>query len=216
LNSECYTLIRFHELEKDEMPVWSFVKDQCLHCKDPACVSVCPVGALRKTDDGPVTFTYERCIGCRYCMAACPFRIPKYEWESVRPWVQKCSFCPERIRDGMKPACIKACPTGTLQYGEYGAIVAEARNRLKTNSHKYVQHIYGLEEAGGTSWLYISGVPFEQIGFNTNIPSAALPRLAWDYIVHIPALFGFVFVTGLGSWLITRRNQIAKSKKAED
>jgi formate dehydrogenase iron-sulfur subunit len=198
------------------MPVWSFVKDQCLHCKDPACVSVCPVQALRKTKAGPVTFTYDRCIGCRYCMVACPFRVPKYEWDSVHPWVQKCSFCSERIKDGMQPACIKACPTGTLFYDEHDSVVAEARRRLRSHPEKYLNHIYGLEEAGGTSWLYLSAVPFEQIGFKTNISNVPLPSLTWEYIIHIPALFGIVFVAGLGSWIITRRIQTNESKEQQE
>jgi len=101
LSSDCYTRIRFNEAEAKGAPVWSFVKEQCLHCKEPACVSACPVGALVKTSEGAVSYQFDRCIGCRYCMVACPFEIPKYEWEKTMPWVQKCTFCAERIKDGM-------------------------------------------------------------------------------------------------------------------
>lgn len=207
LDANCYTRIAFTEGERDGKTVWSFVKNQCMHCKDPACVSVCPVGSLQKTAAGPVTYDFDKCIGCRYCMMACPFHIPKYEWESNDPWVQKCSFCAERIADGMEPACTKVCPTGTLHYDDYDKVVAEAKRRLKESPGKYVDHIYGMKEAGGTNWIYISGVPFEELGFNMNVPKIALPSLTWEYISHIPALFGVVFAAGIGSWLITRRNE---------
>ena len=130
LNSECYTRIKFVEQEKETLPVWNFVKDQCLHCKTPACASVCPVEALKKTEAGPVTHTFSRCIGCRYCMLACPFYIPKYEWEKAVPWVRKCTFCSDRIAAGLIPACVKVCPTNTMLFGEYDDILKEANKRL--------------------------------------------------------------------------------------
>jgi len=205
LNANCYTHIRFHEQEQKGMPVWSFVKDQCLHCKEPACASACPVGALVKTKTGPVAYDFDRCIGCRYCMVACPFQIPKYDWDSTAPWVQKCSFCSERIKDDMIPACIKTCPTTTMLYGEREEMVAEAKKRISGNPGKYVNHIYGLEEAGGTSWIYISDVPFASIGFNMTIPAVALPRLTWASLSKIPAAVGgFVAVLGAIAWFRNR------------
>ncbi|PIS35953.1 MAG: hypothetical protein CO150_04255 [Nitrospirae bacterium CG_4_9_14_3_um_filter_53_35] len=205
LNSDCYTHIRFHEQEMDGVPVWSFVKNQCLHCKKPACASACPVGALAKTEAGPVIYHFDRCIGCRYCMLACPFEIPKYEWESAFPWVQKCSFCSERIRDGLVPACIKTCPTETMLYGEYDDIVKEAKARIRRNPGKYVPHIYGLEEAGGTSWIYISGVPFDKIGFNTHVGSAVLPAITWKSLAKIPfSVTALVALLGAIAWIRNR------------
>jgi formate dehydrogenase iron-sulfur subunit len=186
MSSDCFTHIRFIENEKNGRPVWSFVKDQCLHCNDPACVSACPVAALKKTEAGPVVYDYDRCIGCRYCMMACPFQIPKYEWEQILPWVQKCSFCSERIKDGIEPACIKVCPTETMFYGDRKTVLAEAEKRIKSNPAKYVQHIYGKDEAGGTSWMYISDVPFEKLGFKTNIPRKPLPSYTWSSLSSIP------------------------------
>lgn len=197
LNSDCYTHIRFHESQRENgMPAWSFVKDQCLHCREPACAAACPVGALARTEKGPVTYSYDRCIGCRYCMLACPFKIPKYEWESTFPWVQKCSFCSERIRDNMVPSCIKACPTATMFYDEYDTVVKEAEARVAGNPGKYVSHIYGKEEAGGTSWIYISNVPFEKLGFNVNVSNVVLPQLTWGSLGKIP-----FSVTGLAAIL---------------
>jgi formate dehydrogenase iron-sulfur subunit len=205
LNASCYTHIRFHEEDKDQAPVWNFVKDQCLHCKEPACASACPVGALIKTKEGPVAYDFDRCIGCRYCMVACPFQIPKYDWESTAPWVEKCTFCSERIQEGMIPSCIKTCPTGTMLFGEREEVVAEAKKRISENPEKYVDHIYGLEEAGGTSWVYISSVPFATIGFNTAIPNVALPNLTWGSLSKIPAAVGgFVAVLGAVAWFRNR------------
>lgn len=200
LNSDTYTHIKFFEKRTDSGPVWSFVRDQCLHCKNPACVSVCPVSALKKSADGPVVYNYDKCIGCRYCMMACPFQIPKYEWESTSPWIQKCSFCSERIKDGMIPSCIKTCPTQTMFYGDSSEVLSEAEKRLKSNPGKYVNHIYGKTEAGGTSWMYISAIPFEELGFKMNIPEFSMPDLTLDYISKIPAMLGVVFVAGVASW----------------
>ena len=207
LSSDCYTRIRFEEKEAAGGPVWSFVKEQCLHCNNPACVSVCPVGALTKSENGPVVYNYDRCIGCRYCMLSCPFQIPTYEWESARPWVQKCTFCSERIKDGMIPSCVKVCPTTTMLYGEAKEVMAEAKKRLRDNPGKYVNHIYGEKEAGGTSWIYISDRSFEELGFIQNVPQMVLPDLTWAYISKVPALFGVVFTAGMVGWVITRRNE---------
>jgi formate dehydrogenase iron-sulfur subunit len=214
LNSDTYTRIRFSEKDDMNRPVWSFIKEQCLHCISPACTSVCPVSALTKTANGPVVYNYDRCIGCRYCMLACPFQIPTFEWESPHPWVQKCSFCSERIKDGMIPACIKVCPTTTMFYGEYNEVLAEAKKRIADSPAKYVNHIYGEKEAGGTSWMYISNVPFEELGFKSNVPQFMLPELTWSYIKKVPALFGVVLVAGAGCWIITRRKE-AESKEGK-
>ncbi len=213
LNSECYTNIRYIEQETEKGPVWSFIKNQCLHCKKPACASACPVGALRKTEAGPVVYHFERCIGCRYCMLACPFDIPKYEWEKVFPWIRKCTFCSERIKEGEIPACIKVCPTQVMHYGNLDEIMAEAEKRLKENPGKYVNHIYGKEEAGGTSWVYLSAVPFDTLGFNTKIPNTTYPDLAWSYISKIPSVIGVVIIAGALTWAITRRQNAEKGDK---
>jgi formate dehydrogenase iron-sulfur subunit len=212
LNSETYTHIRFNEQEKDGVPVWSFIKDQCLHCKDPACAAACPVEALKKTEAGPVTYIFDRCIGCRYCMLACPFYIPKYEWEKAVPWVQKCSFCSERIKADMIPACIKTCPTGTMFYGEYDDVLKEGRSRINKSPGKYVDHIYGEKEAGGTSWMYLSNVPFASLGFNASIVNRNFPEYTWKYISKIPAVIGIVLIAGAATWAVTRSKNSDKEE----
>jgi formate dehydrogenase iron-sulfur subunit len=185
MSEHCYTRIRYQEGETGGMPVWNFVKEQCLHCKEPACASACPVGALVKTKSGAVTYDFDKCIGCRYCMVACPFEIPKYEWSKAQqPWVKKCTFCAERQADNLPPACVKTCPTGALLFGEAEEVLAVAKKRL--SGGKYVQHIYGEKEAGGTSWIYIADRPFAELGFNTKVPQYALPPYTWASLSKIP------------------------------
>lgn len=151
------------------------VKQQCLHCLDPACVSVCPVGAMHRLPSGAVVYRAERCIGCRYCMFACPFGIPKFQWESgLTPVIGKCQFCAQHaLFTG--PACAAACPTGALKFGARDALLVEARARVRARPARYVDHIYGEQEAGGTSWLYLAGRPFERLGLTQGVPHTALP-----------------------------------------
>jgi formate dehydrogenase iron-sulfur subunit len=137
-------------------------------------------------------------------MIACPFNVPKYEWERIIfPWVRKCTFCSDRMAADITPACIKVCPTQTMFYGDWDAVVAEAQKRMADNPGKYVNHIYGKDEAGGTSWMYISGVPFEQLGFNMNIPAKRLPDNTRAMLREIPVKV-VVFVTVLSLIAIFR------------
>jgi len=212
LNAETYTRIRFVEAEENQRPVWSFVKEQCFHCQTPACASACPVGALEKTEHGPVTYSFDKCIGCRYCMIACPFDIPKYEWDVRDPSVQKCGFCSERISEGMEPACIKTCPSQAMYFDDLPKVVAEAKKRLSAAPNRYVNYIYGLEEVGGTSWMYISDVPFEKLGFKTGLPKERLPDYTWAPLSTIPfKVAGFFALLGTVAYL---RNRGSKEDNA--
>ncbi|PIQ86631.1 MAG: hypothetical protein COV74_03975 [Candidatus Omnitrophica bacterium CG11_big_fil_rev_8_21_14_0_20_45_26] len=177
------------------------VKRQCMHCLEPACVSVCPVGAFSQTEKGPVIYRSQRCIGCRYCMIACPFEIPKFNWHSgFTPVVGKCQFCAQnRLFKGLPPACVEACPTGALKFGSREKLLFEAKVRVKANPKKYIKHIYGENEIGGTSWLYLSGIPFEKLGFKSNLPTSPIPSFTWEVVSRIPiiiaalsGLFGMV------------------------
>ena len=208
LNSSTYKLIEYRERDFHGKPAWDFIMHNCFHCSNPACASACPVGALRKTEAGPVTYSYERCIGCRYCMIACPFEIPKYEWQKALPWVQKCTFCSERIKNDVKPACVKVCPTETMFFGEREEVLAEARKRISGSPGKYVDHIYGEKEAGGTAWMYISSVPFDDIGFRMKIPDAPLPDLTWGSLSKIPTVaVGAAVVLGAIAYVRNRGNK---------
>ena len=218
LNSETYTHINYIEQPQDSGQAWHFVKDQCMHCKDPACVSACPVNALEKTSTGPVIYHYSRCIGCRYCMIACPFQIPKYEWEkALTPWVQKCTFCSERIANELVPACIKVCPTQVMHYGTLEEVLREAKKRQQDSPGRYVDRIYGEKEAGGTAWVYLSSVPFEQLGFNVNIPDVQLPSLTWASLNKIPATVGgFVAALSLIAWFRNRGSKGEQSAQGKE
>jgi formate dehydrogenase iron-sulfur subunit len=214
LNSDTYTRISFVEHEKGDQPIWSFIKNQCMHCADPACVSACPVGALSKTAEGAVVYNFGRCIGCRYCMVACPFNIPKYEWESTSPWIRKCTFCADRLAQGLTPACIKVCPTNVMFFGELDDVKKEADKRLRDHPGNYVNHVFGMEEGGGTAWMYLSAIPFEQIGFNTKIPKVKLPNLTWNMLSEIPVKVGALVVV-LGLIAAFRNRGVNAKEKAE-
>ena len=141
-----------------------FAKRQCMHCVEPGCASACPVRAMDKTAAGPVIYRGERCMGCRYCMVACPFEVPKYQYDQAIPLVRKCTFCAGRQAQGKRPACAEACPTGALSFGKRGALLELAKGRIYRNPDKYVHRVYGEHEAGGTDWLYITDIPFDQLG----------------------------------------------------
>jgi formate dehydrogenase iron-sulfur subunit len=179
-----------------------------MHCLDPACVSVCPVAALQKSEAGPVTYDEDRCMGCRYCMVACPFGVPKYEWDKVLPRVQKCVMCAStRLAEGRTPACTDACPAGATVFGERDALLAEARSRIRSKPDVYVDRIFGLEEAGGTSVIYLSAVPFEKLGFPVTLEKDAYPKLTWNILSKIPNIVTTGGALMLGIWWIANRRE---------
>ncbi|MBP1686108.1 MAG: hybA [Deltaproteobacteria bacterium] len=145
----------------------SFVKRQCMHCLDPACVSACMLGALKKGQFGVVSYDPDLCIGCRYCQMSCPFNIPKFEWSKVFPKIVKCEFCKERLAQGQQPGCCEACPTGAVIFGKYTDLLADAHARLAQHPERYVPTIYGESEVGGTQVLYLSHVDFAKLGLPT-------------------------------------------------
>jgi formate dehydrogenase iron-sulfur subunit len=136
----------------------------CMHCVDPACVSACTVGALKQNEDGIVTYDYDRCIGCRYCMYACPFDVPHFEWDKQFALITKCDLCVSRLEEGQaEPACAATCPTDAILFGTREEMLALAHERIAQNPDRYVDHVFGEHENGGTSTFYISPVPFEQL-----------------------------------------------------
>jgi len=193
-----------------------FMRRLCMNCEDPSCASVCPVGALKKTAPGPVTYDPAKCMGCRYCMVACPFSVPKYEWAKLFPKVQKCVMCPDRVAQRKPTACAEACPTGATKFGERDELIAEAQKRIHENPDNYVKHVYGLGEVGGTSVLLLSAVPFETFGYRTDISTDPLPMLTYRVLSHIP---DFVPLGGMalgGLWWIThRREEVALAEGRE-
>ncbi len=193
-----------------------YMRRLCMNCLEPACASVCPVGALRKTAAGPVIYEENRCMGCRYCMVACPFGVPKYEWSKLLPRVQKCTMCAQRVSNGLPTACAEACPTGATKFGERDELIAEAQQRLRDDPGKYVNHIYGINEVGGTSVLMLSSVPFEEFGYRADLSHDPLPMLTYRVLSRIP---DFVPLGGMllgGVWWIThRRDAVAEAERRE-
>lgn len=190
-----------------------FVRRLCMHCQDPACASACPVGALKKNALGPVTYDAGKCIGCRYCMIACPFTVPRYEWTRLAPLVKKCDMCSQRVKKGDQPACVEACPTGASTFGDRDAILEEAQRRILGDS-KYVRHIYGSTEVGGTSVFFLSDVPFEKLGF-VAAPSQPMPVLSANALGDVPnvVLIGGTLLTGI-YWITERRRNVAAAEAA--
>ena len=138
----------------------------CMHCIDPSCVSACTVGALEQNEDGIITYDNQACIGCRYCMYACPFEVPHFQWDKQFALITKCDLCVSRLEEGQsEPACAATCPTDAIQFGKREDMLAMAHERIKDQPDRYVDHVFGEHENGGTSTFYISPIPFDQLGF---------------------------------------------------
>ncbi len=192
------------------------VRRLCMHCNDPACRSVCPVKAFTKTPEGAVVYNANRCLGCRYCMVACPFGIPRFEWDRANPKISKCGFCFSLISEGKQPACAEACPVEATVFGDRSDMIKLARKRIKAEPDKYIDHIYGLNEVGGTSVLYISSVPFEQLGFPTNLKQVPLPQLTWRILKQVPNVItlGALMLGGV-YWITRRRDDVARFEEQQ-
>ncbi|MFC1563482.1 4Fe-4S dicluster domain-containing protein [candidate division KSB1 bacterium] len=184
-----------------------YIRKQCRHCFEPACVSACPVGALQKTDEGPVIYDAHKCMGCRYCMMSCPFGIPRYSWEDNIPYVRKCTMCYSRIEQGEKPACIEACPEKATIFGEREELIAEARNRISSKPELYIQQIYGEHEVGGTSVLYISDIELDFLGWKKDLGGRTYPSLTQFAMRAVPPVFVGVGAAMYGIYRITERRK---------
>ena len=202
MNETTYTVVNKYYPKNIGTLTWrqrpTFVKFQCMHCNDPSCVSACIVGALTKQDNGAVIYDAKKCIGCRYCMVACPFQVPAYEYdEALAPQVRKCDFCFDYVHGGGLPACAQVCPREVMTFGKKAELLDLARWKMKNNPGKYVDQIYGEQEVGGTSWLYLASEPFESIGF-PKLGTKAPPRLT-EAIQH--GLFQY-FAAPIGLYAI--------------
>jgi formate dehydrogenase iron-sulfur subunit len=181
------------------------LRRMCRHCQTPSCASVCPVAALRKSDLGPVTYDADRCIGCRYCMVACPFSVPRYEWNKAVPSVRKCDMCVSRLLEGKKPACADACPNDATTAGTRAELLIEARHRIAESPADYYDHVYGENELGGTSVLFLTPKPIEDLfrpGLDGKEP---LPALTARVLEKIPGIAIGGAAALMAFWWITRR-----------
>jgi Fe-S-cluster-containing dehydrogenase component len=192
-----------------------FVKRQCMHCVEPACASACLVRALDKTPTGPVVYHKDRCLGCRYCLVACPFDVPKYEYESATPYVKKCTFCADRQAKGQGPACTSVCPSGALTFGLRNELLETARERLYAKDSRYVRHIFGEEEVGGTSWMYISDIPLEELGMPTGLGTYAYSSLTQASLAAVPFVLTLWPPLLMGIYTFSKRRNAAEAPASD-
>jgi formate dehydrogenase iron-sulfur subunit len=191
-------------------PGGHYVRQQCRHCLEPACVSACLVGAMKKTPEGPVVYDSELCMGCRYCLAACPYGIPRYEWDEAVPYVRKCDLCYDRLREGKRPACVDACPEEALLFGRRDELLAEAHRRIAAKPAVYAPHVWGEKEVGGTSVLYVSDISLGFLGWGGDLGDEPLPPLSWASLRKVPpVVVGMASLMGGIHWVIRRRMQLA-------
>lgn len=179
-----WTLINRFEVDDQEI----FVKKQCMHCDQPACAAACPTQALLKTKEGPVIWRADKCMGCRFCMVSCPYEIPKFEYYSAVPKIQKCRMCYERLQEGEIPVCVSECPEQALMFGKKRELLDEAKSRIYQDPDNYVHKIYGEHEAGGTGYIYLASVPFEKIGFRTDLGTKAYPEYTKTFLYSVPVV----------------------------
>lgn len=208
LDSEAYCYVDTRQvtnLEGEE--VTRYVKRQCMHCLNAACVSACPAAAMHKTEEGPVAYRAGRCLGCRYCQIGCPFGVPQFDWNNgINPEIRKCWMCADRLEEGKEPACVEACPMGAIRFGSRKQLLAEAKGKIASNPGRYVDHVFGEHEVGGTSVLYISDVPFEELGFPGNLPDTAPSEETEKIMTKLPFVIGGLAIALSGTAAYTHRH----------
>ena len=239
LSANSYTIVGYTEVEKGGLVKWVFTKRQCMQCLSPACMANCPVGAITRTAEGAVLNNQSKCIGCKTCEKACPFGTPAYDESKEIPVMKKCTFCANRLagdwfekelngkpmaeNDASRytaklstPICAKTCCSGALRYGDRNDLIAEAKRRLAAEPGKYVKHIYGEKEAGGTSWLYLAGIPFADLGFPKDVKMTAYAQDKATALAAVPAplVAAGTALSGL-YWIAKRRNEMARNKPGE-
>ena len=205
-NAKAYTVVNKFTPSPGGKPI--YVKNQCNHCLEPACASACFVRAFSKNKDGSVTYDSSVCVGCRYCMIACPFEIPTYEYdEPLTPRIMKCTLCHPRITQGLLPGCVEACPTEALSFGKREDMIKLARARITRYPGRYVDHLYGEHEMGGTNWLYLSGVPFRTLGMREDLGITPAPELTSGALATVPMVAALWPALLTGIYAISKRRE---------
>jgi len=206
-DARSYTVVnKFPNAKDPASPI--FIKTQCNHCLEPACASACFVKAFTKSPVGAVVYHPELCVGCRYCMVACPFNIPAYEYdEPLTPRVMKCTLCHERTVKGGIPACVEDCPVEAIVYGKREDLLTMAKERIRRHPDRYTDHVYGEKEVGGTNWLYITQAPLDSIGLRTDLGHTPAPDLTREFLSSVATvdILGPTFLLGL--YAISKRRE---------
>ncbi len=201
-----------------------FRKLQCFHCNDPACAAACFTKCYTKNPDGSVTYDGSQCVGCRYCMVACPFNIPGFQYDRAwDPLVQKCNFCEERLKEGLLPGCVEACPMDALTFGRRSDLIKVARARMKENPGVYVNYVYGEQDAGGTAWMVLAPAAgatagplddleanassFKQLGMQTGLGNQPMAELTYGALGAVPMIVAFWPVLFGGAYAMTKRRE---------
>lgn len=197
------TVVNRYETRAGEV----FVKRQCMHCLLPACASACLTRAMFKTPEGPVVWREKKCMGCRFCMVSCPFEVPRFEYHSPVPRIVKCSLCWDRLKAGQRPACVENCPAEALVFGKRSQLLEEAQRRIQGSPETYVHQIYGEREVGGTSYLYLAAVPFDQLGFRADLGDTAYPLLTREFLYGVPVVLTLLPALLLAISNATKENQ---------
>jgi len=208
-----YTVVNRYEIPGKKHPL--FRKIQCNHCQEPACLTSCFVHAYRKTPEGAVMYDPTVCVGCRTCMIACPFYVPAYSYSSVlNPVIKKCIFCYEtRLKFGRPPACVEACPRQVLTFGKRKDLIKIGHERIRRHPDIYEDHIYGEKEVGGTSWMYLSSAPFDQVGFDTGLGNQPILSYVKEFLTIVPMVLTIWPALFAGFHLLATRKD---SKKEEE
>lgn len=208
-----YTVVnRYRKAEGDKPAVYR--KHQCMHCNEPCCASVCFVNAFTKTPEGPVLYDPNVCVGCRYCVFACPYYALAYEYTNpTTPRVVRCTMCYPLIKRGLNPACADACPTGAVQFGRRDELIKTARERIRKYPERYIDYVFGEHDYGGTSWLTLVGLPLERVGLPAELPYEPLPNLTTHFLSLAPIVAAIFPGLLAGFYAFTKRREAVSEQK---
>lgn len=199
-----------------QKPDNKYIRKQCRHCLEPACAAACPVGALHQTKQGVVVYDGSKCLGCRYCMMACPYGIPRYDWDEPVPYVRKCIMCYDKITHGGEPGCTSACPTGATIFGDRDKLLAEAHQRIKDNPGKYISKVWGEHDFGGTSVLYLSDIDLSFLSYGSSTDQRPLPSRTAPAMKAVPYAFAGMGGVMYGiNWIIKRRQKLTENPETD-
>lgn len=211
-----------------------FRKLQCFHCNDPACMAACFTKCYTKLPDGAVYYDGSQCVGCRYCMVACPFYVPGFQYDLAwDPLIQKCTFCEDtRLKKHKLPACVEACPVDALTFGRRSDLIKVARQRINENPGQYVDYVYGETDAGGTAWMVlapaagadpgpaddiaVTGKQMKQLGLDTELGSQPMAELTYGALGSVPMIVAFWPVLFGGAYAITKRREAMNIADTEE